>query len=210
MLKFTDRQAISTVYSFGGCVGKREFVDYYEALQISPNAQPETVQRVYRLLAQMYHPDNSETGDLESFNRVLEAYRVLSDPAERAAYDVEYRAAVSLRWKIFDQSAAPQGIESEKRKRIGILSLLYNKRLHEPQRPALGMLDFEQLLGCPREHLDMSLWYLRESGCIQRSDNAKFTITAKGLDLLEQEESSQPGVQGRRLLVAPIAAAASA
>ena len=188
------------------------FVDYYEVLQISPNAQPETVQRVYRLLAQMYHPDNSETGDLERFNIVLEAYRVLSDPEKRAAYDVDHRANVSLQWKIFDQSTAPQGIESEKRKRIAILSLLYNKRLHEPSRPAMGVLEFEQLLGCPREHLELSLWYLREAGCIQRSDNAKFTLTAKGLEKLEEDSVAvaERAVPSRRLLVASVPASATA
>ena len=36
--------------------------DYYETLQISPNADPDTVHRVYRLLAQRFHPDNKETG----------------------------------------------------------------------------------------------------------------------------------------------------
>ena len=30
--------------------------DYYELLQISQNAEPETIHRVYRLLAQRYHP----------------------------------------------------------------------------------------------------------------------------------------------------------
>ena len=33
-------------------------IDYYEVLQISPNADPDTVHRVYRLLAQRFHPDN--------------------------------------------------------------------------------------------------------------------------------------------------------
>ena len=69
------------------------FVDYYEVLQISPNAQPETIQRVYRLLAQLYHPDNKETGDQALFEQVLQAYRVLSDPEKRAAYDIEHRVA---------------------------------------------------------------------------------------------------------------------
>jgi len=36
--------------------------DYYEILQISVNAEPDTVHRVYRLLAQRFHPDNKERG----------------------------------------------------------------------------------------------------------------------------------------------------
>ena len=40
------------------------FVDFHEVLQISPKADGETIQRVYRLLALRYHPDNRETGTL--------------------------------------------------------------------------------------------------------------------------------------------------
>ena len=35
--------------------------DFYEVLQISPNADPDTIHRIYRLLAQRFHPDNAET-----------------------------------------------------------------------------------------------------------------------------------------------------
>ncbi len=68
-------------------------VDYYEALQISVNAEPETVHRVYRLFAQRFHPDNKETGSESRFRLVTEAYRVLSDPKLRAQYRSGPRAA---------------------------------------------------------------------------------------------------------------------
>ena len=41
--------------------------DYYEVLQISSNAEPETIQRIFRMLAQRYHPDNKDTGDDRRF-----------------------------------------------------------------------------------------------------------------------------------------------
>ena len=53
-----------------------ETPDYYEILQISTNAEPETVHRVYRLLAQRYHPDNAETGNDATFRKLTEAYHV--------------------------------------------------------------------------------------------------------------------------------------
>jgi hypothetical protein len=37
-------------------------LDYYEVLQISPNAEQETLHRVYRLLAQRLHPDKTIGG----------------------------------------------------------------------------------------------------------------------------------------------------
>src|SRR5713101_9966524 len=70
--------------------------DYYDLLQISATADPETVHRVYRLLAQRFHPDNRETGDADHFLLIQEAYKVLSDPERRAHYDA---ATASLRRK---------------------------------------------------------------------------------------------------------------
>jgi curved DNA-binding protein CbpA len=182
---------------------QESFADYYEVLQVSPNAQAETVQRVYRLLAQLYHPDNKDTGNQELFERVLEAYRVLSDPEKRAAYDVEHRIATGLKWKIFDQPNAVQGLEAEKRKRAGILSLLCTKRMNEPGQPSLTIVDLEQLLGVPREHLEISLWYLRETGRIQRGDSGRYLLTAKGLEMLEEQAESEP-VNHLRMLKSPV------
>jgi curved DNA-binding protein CbpA len=179
----------------------QEFTDFYEILEISPNAQPETIHRVYRLLAQSYHPDNQETGDAARFSTVLEAYRTLSDPERRAAYDVEHQAMRGRRWKIFDQSSAMQGIAAEKRKRIGILSLLYTKRMSSPDQPNLNLFELEQLLGVPREHLELSLWYLKESGRIQRGDSGRYAITYKGVETIE--ESADQG-ESRLLLPEPI------
>jgi curved DNA-binding protein CbpA len=171
------------------------FTDYYEVLQISPNAHFETIHRVYRLLAQHYHPDNKDTGDVDMFTLVLEAYRALEDPELRAAYDVEHKLAAGLKWRIFDQTSAVQGIEGEKRKRMGILSLLCTKRINDPDKPSLTLFELEDLLGCPREHLELSLWYLKESGRILRGDSGRYTLTAKGFEALEDNSDSGVGVK---------------
>jgi|SRR5271165_853346 len=68
-------------------------LDCYEALQLSPNAEAETISRVYRLLASRYHPDNSETGNSEKFLQLSDAYQILSDPEKRARYDLRQRSA---------------------------------------------------------------------------------------------------------------------
>jgi len=175
------------------------FIDYYEILQISPNARPETIHRVYRLLAQHYHPDNKDTGDVDTFSLVLEAFRTLEDPARRAAYDIQHKIAGGHRWKIFDQTNAVQGIEGEKRKRIAILSLLCTKRINEPDKPTLTILEMEDLLGCPREHLELSLWYLKESGRITRGDSGRYVLTAKGFETLEENSDAAAGTKVRLL-----------
>ena len=68
-------------------MGANGDVDYYEVLQVSESAEPETVNRVYRLLAQRYHPDNQESGNEARFREITEAYHILSSPEKRAQYD---------------------------------------------------------------------------------------------------------------------------
>jgi curved DNA-binding protein CbpA len=166
-----------------------EAADYYEVLQLSRNAHPETIQRVFRILAGRYHPDNIETGNPELFREVVEAARVLTDPQLRAGYDARLGIQSQNRFKIFETWKSTRGVEAEKRKRNGILALLYGRRLTDSQQPSLGVSDFEDMLGCPREHLEFSLWFLRESKWIKRSDNNRFEITCQGVIVAEADET---------------------
>jgi hypothetical protein len=159
--------------------------DYYEVLQVSPHADPETITRVFRALAQRFHPDNPTTGDENWFKVLVRAYEVLNDPQKRAAYDLQRPAEQQARWRIFDTAEAARGVAAERRKRHGILSLLYVRRANDPINPALSVHDFEQLLGCPREHLDFALWFLKENAWVVRSDNGRYAITAKGVEKAE-------------------------
>lgn len=182
--------------------------DYYELLQISPNADPDMIHRVYRLLAQRYHPDNTETGDEQAFRAITEAYRVLSEPEKRAAYDVHLHSYRQVRWRIFDQRQAAVGKLAEKSKRRGILDLLYTQRCNEPEKPSMNLHELEDLLGCPREHLEFSLWYLKENGLVVRMDNGRFAVTAKGVDWAEDVEASEHLREDRLLPASPAGRAA--
>jgi hypothetical protein len=174
--------------------------DFYELLQVSPNADPDMIHRVFRLLAQRYHPDNTVTGDENTFRAIADAYKILSDPEKRAAYDVQLQGHRQQRWKIFDQKQASVGKLAEKAKRKGILELLYTSRRNQPTLPTLNLHELEDLLGCPREHLEFSLWYLKENGMVIRTDNGRFAITVKGVDWAEQQETVE--IANDRLLAA--------
>lgn len=163
-------------------------VDYYEVLQVNPKAAPETIHRIYRLLAQQFHPDNRETGDEGQFRRIVEAYRVLSDPEQRAAYDLSHAAMLQARWRVFQSPEAALGPEAEKRRRHGVLRALYAKRQQDPHAPGVSIFELEDLLGIPRDHLEFTLWYLKERGLLVRGDNNRFQITAAGVDYAEQIE----------------------
>jgi curved DNA-binding protein CbpA len=62
--------------------------DYYEILQVSPNAEREVIDAAYRRLARKYHPDVYTGPDAAQRMRELnEAYEALGDPTKRAEYD---------------------------------------------------------------------------------------------------------------------------
>lgn len=171
--------------------------DYYELMQLSPNADTETLHRVYRLLAQRYHPDNADTGNSELFVGLTEAYQTLSDPERRAAYDTRHTAEKRLRWKIFDQAAVATGPEAEKRKRQGILALLYATTVKDPERASMTIHSFEELLGCPKEHLEAALWYLKGKGFVQRTDGGRYTLTVNGFEEAEEHCLKPPQTAGQ-------------
>jgi hypothetical protein len=166
-----------------------EDADYYEVLQVSRNADIDTIHRIFHVLAQRYHPDNRETGDDRLFRRVVEAHGVLSHVERRAGYDVRLLEHAKARLKIFDSLESTQGVQAEIRKRKGILRLLYAKRLTDPTQPAMRGREFVELLGCPAEHLEFSLWFLRETKLIVRGDNNQFAITIQGVEAFEADES---------------------
>lgn len=71
----------------------QNFVDYYEVLQVSPKASREVIEAAYRRLALKYHPDVG--GNEEDFKLLNEAYQVLTDERQRAAYDELYNDLLS-------------------------------------------------------------------------------------------------------------------
>ena len=162
------------------------FVDHYEVLQISPNADVETIHRVYRMQARRFHPDNLESGDAEAFRRISEAYDVLIDPERRAAYDRDRREArrrEAVGVEYVPPTAPP--VMDEIQRREEILRLLYGRRFSNPTQPSLSLRELEVLLNTPKGDLEFSLWYLKESGYLVRTDSARHTITIKGVQFTE-------------------------
>ena len=183
------------------CTQKSTATDYYEVLQISPNAEPDTIQRVYRLLAQRYHPDNLETGNAAKFRVIAEAYSVLSDPDARVKYDVAHRDRQQDRWRLVSLASAVSGSPvDDKMVRVTVLDLLCTQRRVQPNSPGLFPGEIEKLTGIPAEHLEFCTWYLIQKRLVQRSDSSRFVITAEGVDYLDENPyvvHSAPRLKGR-------------
>ena len=175
------------------------FTDFYETLQISSNADRETIDRVYRLLARRFHPDNHQTGDPLKFDALTKAYRILSDPEKRAEYDGKYESIRVNRWHSFIKKSSENGNSEDTKIYQGILSVLFTARKSNTSRPGVGIFDLERLLGVPEKHLEFHIWYLKEKGWIQRDESGGYAITANGVDTVLQSELPS----GKTLLLPP-------
>lgn len=175
-------------------------IDYYEVLQINPNADNETIHRVYRIMASRFHPDNPKTGDTDRFLVLREAYDVLTDPVRRAQYDRTRAASDDGPLPIFELQDFIDGLEGEVNRRLGVLAVLYHFRRVSGSKPGISVLELEKRMALPREYLDFTLWYLRSKGYVSAEDNSDYSVTAKGVDYLESVSFHNPLA---KLLVSP-------
>ena len=174
-----------------------EDADYYEVLQVSDTAEPETINRVYRIFAQRYHPDNRETGNDARFREITEAYNVLSNPEKRARYDAINEKRRKDRWRVVAAGAESENnFELEQVVRLTVLEALYTRRRLDPQDPGIYMRDLERMIGRPREHLEFTIWFLSQKKLINM-DDARMALTVHGAEYLE--DSYRDNLQRKRL-----------
>lgn len=69
--------------------------DWYELLEVRPDARPAVIEAAYRQLVKDYHPDHhaGDAAAAERMKRINRAHDILSDPAKRALYDRKCEAA---------------------------------------------------------------------------------------------------------------------
>lgn len=158
--------------------------DYYEILQVSPRADRDTIERVFRYLANRFHPDNRETGDAERFGEIVDAYELLSSAAKRAQYDLSYERVREARWRMFSQDSVENDVTADGRIRLAIMSILYIVRRNNPGEPGVGAVELERLLECPEPVVKFHCWYLRENNWITRLETGSLAISAQGVDRL--------------------------
>ena len=162
------------------------FVDYYELLQVSPNADGDTIQRVFRHLAKKYHPDHHQTPDEEKFRRLVEAHKVLTDPEARAGYDAAYQEYWNRKWRLVSESGDSEAFSQDHQTRERMLSLFYVQRRRSMASPGLGEYEVARLLRTPVELVEFHIWYLRSKGWLERLESGMLAISAAGVDQVEQ------------------------
>src|ERR1700678_51931 len=167
--------------------------DYYELLEISPQATPETIHRVYRFMAARYHPDIVGTGNLEKFTQLTSAHKVLSDSERRSEYDAQrathqptIQNPMSGTIDFMDQA------KGDLNRRLAVLAILYYRRRMYPNSPEVSLHEIERRMGFPRDYLDFTTWYLAKKKYITKADNSDFTLTIEGVDFIETQRATVP------------------
>lgn len=163
-----------------------QFFDYYDLLQVSPNADPETIHKVFRHLAKKCHPDLPTGGNQELFRQLLKAHRILTNAKTRAAYDIRYQEFWDRKWQVARQASNGKSPLDNREIRERLLSLLYVQRRTDMRHPGLGDMELSRLLRTPLEFIEFELWYLREKGFVERLDTGLLAISAAGVDEVER------------------------
>lgn len=166
-----------------------DFVDYYELLQVSSNADIEAIDRLFRHLAKKFHPDNPKFSNKELFLQISEAHQILSDPVARAGYDVKYQEYWNNKWRLASEASQMPMPCADKITRGRILSLLYVQRRRNMKSPGLGEIEMVRLLNAPLELVEFHLWYLKAKGWVERIESGHLAISALGVDEAEKSDS---------------------
>ena len=71
-------------------------MNYYQILKVSQNSTTKEIRNKYYQLARLYHPDKNNKISLEKFQKLSEAYSVLSNPVKRYNYDIQLEYSTIL------------------------------------------------------------------------------------------------------------------
>ena len=160
-----------------------EFVDHYQVLEVHYTASGETIERVFRYLANKNHPDIAPANNAKCFKQLIEAFETLRDPELRAAYDLQREARFRENQDILQDASEA---ENDCIQRANLLSVFYAKRRQDMKEPGVSVGRLEDITNCDRKVLEFHLWYFKKKGWIEREESGLMSITVEGVDKIEE------------------------
>jgi curved DNA-binding protein len=134
----------------------------------------------------MYHPDHTETADVDKFNEVIEAYRVLRNPSQRSDYDVLYAANTKeegFKFPSYNEDEVDEtSAINDANVHAKILLFLYKRRREHARDAGVAGFYVQEMLNCSEEHFDFHVWYLKAKDFIEITEQGTLAITIQGVD----------------------------
>ena len=163
-----------------------DFVDLYALLQVRSTCDNAMLDKAFRHFAQQYHPDHSETADIDKFHQVLDAYRLLKNPESREAYDTEYnsyyKSEENYYPKFYDELVDSATANADAEAHEEVLFSLYKRRRERADDPGVMLYYIQQQLRCSDESFEFHIWYLKSKGFIELMEDSSLAITIAGVD----------------------------
>src|SRR6185503_9994478 len=113
----------------------------------------------------------------------------------RAQYDIQYKNHSSVCSELAQEASESNLVNGDVSLQDKVLSILYVKRRRNIKNPGIGDYDLERLSGCPREHLEFHLWYLKQKGWIERTESGTFAITVEGVDRANSQHHREAAIK---------------
>lgn len=160
-----------------------DFIDFFDRLQVRPGCTSRELEQAYHHFAKLYHPDNSETSDLDKFAEVVEAYKALRDPELRKEFEDRYQAehgGPPSPGAADDKSHGEALEDADAHARI--LRHLYQQRREAPGNPGIGSWRLEELIGCSPTQFEFHTWYLKAKNLVEVTEMGTLAITIEGID----------------------------
>ena len=160
--------------------------DYYDLLQVDFDCDARRLELAYHYFAKLYHPDSGESGNIDKFSEIVNAYKILRDPNARAEYDKLYLQKVG-------QPAAPAGFNlrqglsesaalNDAETHDQILAQLYRRRRESAASPGIVGWLLHETLDCSESQFEFHAWYLKSKGLMEITEDGSFAITVEGVD----------------------------
>ena len=92
--------------------------NYYQLLNIEPNANLETIKKAFRREIAVYHPENNKSPEAKThFNLLVEAFDILSDSDKRRCYDEMLKYEATNKPIIIEQKQQYEEWQKEAKKK---------------------------------------------------------------------------------------------
>jgi len=186
-------------------LGASSGVDYYGVLGVPPNATAGDIGNAFRQLAKLVHPDRNPTPEaLAHFQRLNEAYEVLSDPAQRETYNGHHAAMVARKLALAGAGSGAGGLRDGlpviQKKRPNRMPMVAPNSIFVPASLEQTLISHEKLQALMTKHQKQAKKLGNESAdfVLPSIANVRLAGSDVGLDYDDEGHENNAELEAKR------------